>query len=295
MRDTQGRLRPTNCRRKATQETYGIRLVTLREKMGEFSPSCCCKCQEIAQFIGKMLAFATLSGFNAISMKTLLGGVALGVAADLSKTRVSLLQRIREDDRDQHAWREFVGRYGKQIYEWCAHRGLQPCDAEDVTQEVLTKLAKKLGSFEYDPDSTFRGWLRRITENAIVDFLRDCRRRGQSKVEYNVDEILGTVEARSELIEKLEKAFDLELLDVAKSRIRSRVDIRRWKAWELTALHHCDGPTVAKQLEMKLPTVYSSRYQVQKMISEELVRLESETASQLYAGHANDLFRSRPK
>ena len=207
----------------------------------------------------------------------------MGVAADLSRTHISLLQRIRDDQRDQQAWREFVDRYGKRIFDWCVSRGLQRCDAEDVTQEVLVKLSRKLGSFEYDPEATFRGWLRRITENAVLDFARGRRRELQGGFHGDVDEILGSVEARAELIDRLEAAFDLELFDLAKSRVRTRVELRRWKAWELTAIHRCDGISVSKQLNMKLPTVYSSRYQVQKMITEELARLEAETTEQLHA------------
>lgn len=219
----------------------------------------------------------------------------MGVAADLSRTHVSLLQRIREDDRNQQAWREFVDRYGKQIFEWCVGRGLQNCDAEDVTQEVLVKLSKKLGSFQYDPDATFRGWLRRITENAILDFVRERSRHLQGKIDIDVQQVLGSVEARSELVERLEGAFDLELFDLAKSRVRSRVELRRWKAWELTAIHLCDGVSVSKQLNMKLPTVYSSRYQVQKLITEELARLESETTQQLHARRASGTLPNHPR
>ena len=81
--------------------------------------------------------------------------------ASVSSTNVSLLLRIRHDERDESAWRDFVEIYGYRIYHWCLNRKLQPNDAEDVTQDVLVKLARKLGSFDYDQSQSFRGWLAR--------------------------------------------------------------------------------------------------------------------------------------
>jgi DNA-directed RNA polymerase specialized sigma24 family protein len=45
---------------------------------------------------------------------------------------------------DQAAWNEFVERYGRRIYGWCRQWGLQEADAEDVTQDVLLRLARKM-------------------------------------------------------------------------------------------------------------------------------------------------------
>jgi len=83
---------------------------------------------------------------------------------DSSTTHVSLLLRLRLDESNESAWIEFINRYGGRIYQWCLQRKLQPADAEDVTQNVLMKLAKAIQTFEYDSSLTFRGWLRTITE-----------------------------------------------------------------------------------------------------------------------------------
>jgi RNA polymerase sigma factor (sigma-70 family) len=49
--------------------------------------------------------------------------------------------------------------------------GVSSEDAKDVTQEVLLKVFQNLRSFSKDQEeSTFRGWLRRITRNAVIDF-----------------------------------------------------------------------------------------------------------------------------
>jgi len=200
-----------------------------------------------------------------------------------SATSLSLLAQIGRDDRDPTAWRAFVDRYGPRIYEWCLNRRLRPADAEDVTQEVLVKLARRMGAFEYDESLTFRGWLRRITENAVIDFLRERRAKGGGQQVADGLELLEEAEAREDLATRLGDAFDLELLDAAKDRVRGRVEHRRWMAWELTAVEQRPGEDVAAELDMKLPTVYSSRYQVQKLIADEVRRLET-AAQELIEG-----------
>ncbi len=49
--------------------------------------------------------------------------------------------------------------------------GLQDADAEDVAQEILLKLARKLRDFSYNPESSFRGWLKTVAHHAWRDFV----------------------------------------------------------------------------------------------------------------------------
>ena len=76
------------------------------------------------------------------------------------RTRTSLLIRLRQDPTDQRAWNEFAQQYGRLILAWCQQWGLQSADADDVSQNVLLKLAHHLRSFVYDPGRRFRGFLR---------------------------------------------------------------------------------------------------------------------------------------
>ena len=142
-----------------------------------------------------------------------------------------------------------------------------------MTQDVLVRMAKHLGAFEYDPSAKFRGWLRRVAENAIVDFYRSRRRDSAISGSAGFLESLESIEAQQDLHERLEAVFDLELLDLAKARVRSRIDKDRWLAWELTAVEQISGEEVSERLGMKLPTVYSNRSKVQKMISDEVILL----------------------
>lgn len=190
-----------------------------------------------------------------------------------SSTSLSLLHRIQANDRDEAAWGQFVDRYGTRIYRWCLHRRLQHSDAEDVTQDVLLRIAKKFGEFDYDAKQSFRGWLRRVTENAVIDHIRK-RDHNKHRNGSAVLSLLADAPARAELTEQLADAYDLELFEMAKSRVRNRVLPHRWSTWELMAEKRLAGQEVAEKLDISVGTAYATKNQIQKMISEEVSRLE---------------------
>ena len=74
-------------------------------------------------------------------------------------TSATLLGRVGSGPGDHVGLDGFVELYGSRIRGWCRRWGLQEADAEDVTQDVLLRLAQKLGTFQYDPARSFRGWL----------------------------------------------------------------------------------------------------------------------------------------
>jgi RNA polymerase sigma-70 factor (ECF subfamily) len=194
--------------------------------------------------------------------------------ADDSATRTTLLGRLRLDPTDPAAWAEFVEHYGRKIYGWCRKWNLQEADAQDVTQEVLLKLAATMRSFSYDRSKSFRSWLKTLTQHAWSDFLASRQRTGQGSGDSQVMQLLQTAAAGPDLIAQLEAEFDQELLEEAKRRVRLRVEARTWEAFRLLALEGLSGAEVARRLGMKVATVYMARSKVQKRLQEEIQRLE---------------------
>src|SRR5262245_34756051 len=115
-----------------------------------------------------------------------------------SRTSASLLARLRQAPADQSAWSEFVDRYGRKVYGWCRHWGLQEADAQDVTQDVLVRLAGKMQGFAYDPSRSFRAWLKTIARHALSDFCDARSRAGPAGGGSQVVDLLNTVEARED-------------------------------------------------------------------------------------------------
>jgi RNA polymerase sigma-70 factor (ECF subfamily) len=194
--------------------------------------------------------------------------------AEPSATRATLLARLRRDPTDQAAWSEFVEHYGRQIYRWCRQWKLQDADAEDVTQEILVKLARKLRDFDYDPSRSFRGWLKTVAHHAWRDFADGRSRRQAASGDSEVQELLHTLEAREDLVQRLEEAFDHEVLEAAKVQVQLRVAPHTWEAFRLAALDGVPVPEVAARVNMQVAMVYVAKSKVQKMLQEEINKLE---------------------
>jgi RNA polymerase sigma-70 factor (ECF subfamily) len=195
-------------------------------------------------------------------------------AGSSSSTSPTLLGRLRLNPTDQAAWTEFVKRYGPRIYRWCRRWHLQEADADDVTQLVLATLAQKMSRFAYDPARSFRAWLKTITQHAWSDFLAAKRRAGQGSGDSQVAELLQSIEARDDLVTRLDAEFDQELLEEALLRARLRVEPHTYEAFRLTAVDDMSGPDAARQLGLPVATVFKAKSRVRKLVQDELRRLE---------------------
>lgn len=189
-------------------------------------------------------------------------------------TRMTLLGRLRTHPEDQSTWTEFVEWYGQMIFGWCRAWSLQEADAQEVTQEVFLKLSLRMREFHYDPQGSFRAWLKTVTHHAWQDYLAKQRRPGRGSGSDSVADRLAAVPAQDDLMQRLELACDEELLREAAVRVQLRVEPRTWSAFELTAKEGRSGAEVATRLGMKVATVFVARSKVQRMLREEVARLE---------------------
>src|SRR4029079_7083426 len=92
-------------------------------------------------------------------------------------TRVSLLLRLR-DSQDHAAWLDFVALYEPVIYRLRRASGRQDADAREVMQELLLTVSRSID--RWDPAKergSFRGWLRRVARNLVINWLRQSNRQ----------------------------------------------------------------------------------------------------------------------
>lgn len=196
-------------------------------------------------------------------------------------THLSLLAKLRQEPKDQRAWATFVRRYEPLITQWCREHGLQPGDADDLTQNILLKLVRHMGSFVYDPTQSFRAWLRVVARNAWLDYVKSQKRVVVGSGDSSVQKLLHRAEAPDDLAGRLEKSFDWELLQQAHALVRQRVESHTWEAFRLTALEGKTGAAVAAQLNLRIATVFKAKSKVVELLREEISRLESEADSWL--------------
>ncbi len=93
-----------------------------------------------------------------------------------SRTSPTLMARLQQ--QDPQAWSELMQRYGPALVRWCRSWNLQEADAQDLTQEVLLKLARRIQEFHYDPAKSFRAYLKTLAHYAWCDLLAERRTPG---------------------------------------------------------------------------------------------------------------------
>jgi RNA polymerase sigma factor (sigma-70 family) len=190
-----------------------------------------------------------------------------------SVTSVTLLQRLQQSPSDQAAWEEFVERYGRRIQGWCRQWGLQEVDAQDVAQTVLLKLLRVVQTLRYDPQQKFRAWLKTVTHHAWQDLVRS-RRQFSGAVDSGHDDPLLSLAARDDLADRMQGAYEQELLDAVLVQVRARVQSQTWDAFRLTTYEGLSGADAAARLAMPITSVYKAKSNIQKLLEAEVRTLE---------------------
>jgi RNA polymerase sigma-70 factor (ECF subfamily) len=182
--------------------------------------------------------------------------------------------RLAQSPRDEAAWHDFVGKYGDQLRRWCRHWGLQPADADDVTQRVLLDLSRQLPEFVYDRSKRFRAWLKTVAHRAWLKYVAELRRPGRGSGDSEVGRLLDTAEARDDLAARLDREFDLELLEAATAVVKGRVRPATWEAFRLLAMEKMSGEAAAAALGVSVEAAFKARSNVLKLLRAEMKQLE---------------------
>jgi RNA polymerase sigma-70 factor (ECF subfamily) len=175
------------------------------------------------------------------------------------ETRPSLLLRVR-DAADQEAWQRFARAYGGLIYGECRRRGLRDADAEDVTQQVFSRIFQALRSFEYRPErGRFRDWLATIVRNEVYRFLKS-----RAGVPMHSEAALDELEQADA---GWEERFMGHLLSVALEECRPHFEPRTWAAFQGVWVEHRPAPEVGRELGLPVESVYVAKSRVLKRLA----------------------------
>jgi RNA polymerase sigma factor (sigma-70 family) len=93
----------------------------------------------------------------------------------VNRKHAELLEAVAADS-DRHAFGQLHDHFSPRIRSFLARSGLEPSAAEDLTQEVMTKLWLRAHQFDRTKSSVAT-WLFRIARNARIDHFR--RQRGE--------------------------------------------------------------------------------------------------------------------
>jgi len=202
---------------------------------------------------------------------------------ELLPTRRSLIERLRDLD-DQPSWREFFDNYWKLIYGAAIRAGLSDQEAEDVVQETVIGVARKMPEFQYQPDvCSFKGWLMHVTRCRIADRFR--RRRPQNvplsapRPDTTAEATLNLRDPAADVLEGIwNEEWQKNIVDVALERIRRQSNPEHYQIFHLHAVKGLGVRDVAKLTGASLPKVYVTYHRIAKLVKAEVRRLEQTAA-----------------
>ena len=189
-------------------------------------------------------------------------------------TSLTLLQRLL--DNEPEAWRTMVQLYTPLIWHWCARGGVRGADAEDVVQEVLRVTASRLDKFRRERQGdSFRGWLRGITRNILLQHFRRADR--QPRASGGTDALArlqDVAEAEPPEADEDDSPSELEALRRrALELVRGQVAERTWRGFWLTAIEGHAPVEVAASLGVSPTAVRMAKSRVLRRLKEQFGEL----------------------
>jgi RNA polymerase sigma factor (sigma-70 family) len=194
------------------------------------------------------------------------------------ETRPSLLVRLA-DHADQTAWMEFAQVYTPVIHRLALRRGLQPADADDLAQQVLTAVSKAIDRWQNDPSrARFRTWLHRVATNFIINALTRAapdRASGDTGTHNQLHHAPAVQGPSSDLI-RLE--LRREIFRWAADKIRDEFRSETWDAFWLTAIEGQAIDDVAGKLDLSAGAIYAARSRIMRRLKEKVAEFEYDTS-----------------
>jgi len=195
----------------------------------------------------------------------------------LIPTRRSLLSRLKNWD-DRESWNAFFETYWKLIYYAAQRAGLSEADCEDVVQETVISVCRKIPEFKYDPKlGTFKSWLLNLTYWRIRDQHRKQLPKeiiGNVTTEDDADLLDTMKDPRSALEAAWESEWEKNLFDAAMERVKRKIDPKVFQIFDLYVLQDWPPEKIRTFLKVSSAQVYVAKHRVSSLLKKEMRHLE---------------------
>lgn len=196
-------------------------------------------------------------------------------AHDPHRTSGTLLARVK-DLEDADGWYEFFQKYRQLVLGIARKYGLEESEAEEVAQEVFTRVAKNIGLFESrGRTGAFRKWLGQLTRWCALDSLRKRPPYGAFWPGANTEEHQQELEQfpapSSEGPE--EEVGDQDFKELLLRRLKQLVSARDYRIYEMISFEGCPPQEAAERMKVSRVAVDTILCRVRKAARIELDRL----------------------
>ncbi len=198
-------------------------------------------------------------------------------AQDWLPTRHSLLTRLK-DWEDQDGWQDFFNTYSRLIYSTGLKAGLTNQEAQELVQETVISVAKKMEDFRYDPSKgSFKGWLLQLTRWRIKDQFRK-RKPDQYRPQEDTRRTDVLDRLASDEPDALDQIWETEwtenVFQAAVACLKRLVSPLQFQIYDLYVLKERSVDEVTRSLGVSSTQVYLAKHRVGGVLKKEMERLE---------------------
>lgn len=185
-------------------------------------------------------------------------------------TSASFLERLRDRPDDAH-WQRLVDLYSPLIRRWLGKYALPAVDVDDLVQDILTVVVRRLPEFDRRPQTgAFRCWLRTITVNCLRDFWRAKRVRplatGNSDFQAMLEQL---ADSNSGLSRQWDEEHDRYVTQQLLESLRPSFHETTWRAFQGVAVEGRPPHEVAAELGLTVNAVFIAKSRVVTRLREE--------------------------
>jgi RNA polymerase sigma-70 factor (ECF subfamily) len=178
-------------------------------------------------------------------------------------TSETLLERLRLC-ADADAWRQLVDLYTPLIRAWLRRDVKLGEEADDLVQEVLYVVVRKLPQFRREPrPGAFRCWLRGITVNCLRNLWRSRRGRPMAIGDGEFNDVLRQLKDPESGLSRLwDREHDRHVAQQLLALIRPHFEQTTWAAFQMVVIDGLPAGQVARELGVTVNAVLIAKSRV---------------------------------
>ena len=182
-------------------------------------------------------------------------------------TPASLLTQLQHSPGPE-SWGRFVELYTPVMMTWANRLHRSPDRMADLVQDVFAILVEQMPYFKYDPQRSFRAWLKTV----LLNCWRKQHRREQTDRQRTALD-LPEVPDPLDFPELEEEEYRAHVVRRALELMQREFEPSTWKAcWEFV-VNDRPAPEVAAELNLSVNAVYLSKSRVLRRLRSELADL----------------------
>ena len=197
----------------------------------------------------------------------------------LLETRSSLINRLKATINGE-SWEVFFNTYWELIYNVARRKGLSEADSQDIVQETILKVHKRLARFQYHrARGSITGWLSTLPRSRLVEHYKKKQRQPptQQPREDEDDPLVNLADPQGPELDRIwSEEWSRSLIQRSLTFLKQQVSLKQYQIFKCHCIDEWSVKEVCDALNVNAAQVYMAKQRVGKIFAAKLERLKQE-------------------